>query len=85
MATASRSDQYHQFKAFGHYQRGCPGVAKTNGSTRKPKKGKKGRSGDPSPKWSSYRKTNSHSGSQCHRKKELKQLAAHFANLRSLI
>ena len=39
MAAASRSDQCHQCKAFGHYQRNCPGVAKTNGSKRKPKKG----------------------------------------------
>ena len=53
MAAASRSEQCHQCKAFGHYQRDCPGVAKTNGSKRKPKKGKKGRTGDPSPKWCS--------------------------------
>ena len=77
MAAASRSNQCHQRKAFGHHQR-CLGVAKTNGSKRKPKKGKKGRSGDPSPKWCSYHNTNSHSDFQCHNKKELKQLAAHF-------
>ena len=82
MAAASRSDQCHQCKAFGHYQRDCPGVAKTNGSNRKPKKGKKGRSGDPSPKWCSYHKTNSHSDSQCHKKKELNQLAAHLADVK---
>ena len=57
MAAASRSDQCHQCKAFDHYQRDCPGVAKTNGSERKPKKVKKVRSGDPSPKWCSYHKT----------------------------
>ena len=83
MAAASRIDQYHQCKAFGHYQRDSPGVAKMNGSKRKPKKGKKGRSGDPSRKWCSYHKTNSHSDSQCHTEKELKQLAAHLADLRS--
>ena len=69
MAAASRSDQCHQCKAFGHYQRDCPGVAKTNVSKKKPKTGKKGRSGDPSPRWCSYHKTNSHSDSQCHKKK----------------
>ena len=82
MAAASRSDQCHQCKAFGHYQRNFPGVAKTNGSKRKPKKGKKGRSGGPSPKWCSYHKTNSHSDSYCHTKKELKQLAANLADLK---
>ena len=70
-------------QSFGHYQRDWPGVAKTNGSKRRPKKGKKFRSGDPLPKWCSYHKTNSHSDSQCHKKKELKQLAAHLAELRS--
>ena len=69
MAAASRSDQCHQCKAFGHYQRDCPGVAKTSGSKRKPKKGKKSRSGVPSPKWCSYHKTNLHSDSQCHKKR----------------
>ena len=94
MAAASHNDQCHQCKAFGHYQRDCPWVAMTNGSKRKPKKGKKGRIGDPhpsgvpttndpSPKWCFCHKTNSHSDSQCHKKKELKQLAAHLADLRS--
>ena len=82
MATASRIDQCHQCEAFGHYQRDCPGVAKTNGSKRKSKKGKKGRSGDPSPKWCSYHKTNSHRDTQCHKQWELKQLAAPLAELR---
>ena len=81
MAAASRSDQWRKCKAFGHYQRECRGVAKMNGSKRKPKTGKKGRSGDPSPKWYSYHKTNSHGDSQCVKKKELKQLAAHLADL----
>ena len=66
MAAASRSDQSHQCKAFGHYHRDWLGVANTNGSKRKPKKGKKGRSGDPSPKWCSYHKTNTHSDAECH-------------------
>ena len=83
MAAASRSDQWRKCKAFGHYQRECRGVAKMNGSKRKPKKSKKGRSGDPSPKWCSYPKTRSHSNSHCHKKKELKRLAAHLADLRS--
>ena len=83
MVAASRSDQCHQCKSFCHYKRDCPGVAKTNGSKRKPKNGKKGRSGDPSPKCCFYHKPNSHSDSQCHEKKELKQLAAHLADLRS--
>ena len=82
MTPAFRSDQCHQCKALGHYQRDCPRVAKTNCSTRKLKKGKKGRSGDPSPKWCSYHKTNSHSDSQCHKKKELNQLAAHLADVK---
>ena len=42
MAAASRSDQCHQCKAFAHYRRDCPWVAKTNGSKRKSKEGKKG-------------------------------------------
>ena len=78
---ASGSDQCHQCKAFGHYRSDCPQVTKTNGSESKPKKDKKGRSGDPSPKWCSYHKTNSHGDSQCLKKKELKQLAAHLADL----
>ena len=82
MAAASRGDQCHQRKAF--YQRDCPGVTKTNGSKRKPKKGKKGRSRDPLPKRCSYHKTNSHSDCQCHKKNEFKQLAL-LADLRSLI
>ena len=41
MAAACRSDQCHQCIAFGHYQRDYPRVAKTTGSKRKPKKGKK--------------------------------------------
>ena len=83
MAAASRSNQCHQCKAFSHYQRDGPGVAKTNGSKRKPKKGKKGRGGDPLPKWCSYDKTTSHSDCQCQKKKELKQVAAHLVDLRS--
>ena len=83
MAAASHSDQDHQCIACGHYQRASPGVTKTNASKRKPKKGKKGRSGDPSPKWCSYHKPNSHSDSQSQKKEELKQLAVHLADLRS--
>ena len=60
MAAASRSDQCQQCKAFGHYQRDLPGVSKTNSFKRMLNKGKKRRDGDPSPKWFSYHKTNSH-------------------------
>ena len=63
IAAASRGDQCHQCKAFGHYQRDCLGVPKTNGSKRKPKNGQKDRSGDISPKWCSHHKTNSQSDS----------------------
>ena len=83
MTAASRTDQCYQCNAFGGYQRYCPGVAKRSGFKRKRKKGKKGRSGDPSPKWCSYYKTSSDSDSQCHKTKELKQLAAHLPDLRS--
>ena len=83
MAAASRSDQCHQCKAFGHYQRDSPRVAKTNGSKRKLKKGKKGRSGDPSPKWCSYHKTNTHSDSQCHKKRSSSSWLRILADFRS--
>ena len=68
IVAASGSDQCHQCKAFGHYRSDCPQVTKTNGSESKPKKDKKGRSGDPSPKWCSCHRTNPHSDSPCHRK-----------------
>ena len=83
MAAASSSDQCHHCKASGHFKRDCPKLAKKNRSNTGMKKGKKSGGGDPSPKWCSYHKTATHSDAQCHKQKELQQLAANLALLRS--
>ena len=80
MAAASNNVQCHRCKAYGQYQSNCPGVAKAQGSKRSKRKSK-GKGGDPSLKWCSYHKTNSHNDSVCYKQKELKQLAAHLASL----
>lgn len=76
MAAASSTDQC---KAFGHYKRDCPTLARKS----RPKQWKKGkkRSGDPSPKWCSLHKTNKHGDAECHTQKELRGLAANLALL----
>ena len=80
MAAASNNVQCHRCEAYGRYQSNCPGVAKEQGPKRSKLKGK-GKGGDPSPKWCSYHKINSHNDSVCYKQKELKQLAAYLARL----
>ena len=72
-ATTSTTDQCHQCKAYGHFKRVCPELAKKSRPKRVRKKGKKGGRGDPSPKWCSYHKTHNCSDAECHRQKELQR------------
>ena len=82
MAAASSSDQCHHCKASGHLRRDCPKLARKHRSNRGKKKDKKSKGGDPLPKWCSYRKTATHSDSQCRKQKELQQLVPNLAILR---
>ena len=82
MAVESSSDQCHHCMASGHFKRDCLKLAQKNRSNRGKTKGKKSKGGDPSPKSCSYYKTTTHSDAQCHKQKELQQLAANLAPLR---
>ena len=77
MAATFNNVQCHRCKAYGHNQSTFPGVAKAQCPKPRKRKGK-GEAADPSPKWCSYHKTNSHSDSDCYKQKELKQLAAYL-------
>ena len=83
MAAASSSDQCHNCKASGHFKRDCPNLVQNNRSNRGKKKGKNSKGGDPSPKWYSYHKAATQSDEQCHKQKEVQQLAQNLALLGS--
>ena len=59
-ATASDTDQCHQCKAYGHFKRDCPELAKKSRPKRGKKKGKKGGGGE----GCSYHKTPNNSDAE---------------------
>lgn len=84
---ATSTDQCHNCKAYGHFQRDCPAPAKKirpkTGKSSWKKKGKKGSGSDPSPKWCSYHKTVTHSDNECKAQKEIQSLSARLALLQT--
>ena len=83
MAAASGSDQGHKCQGYGHFRKDCPKLVQKKRPTKwKKKRGPKpGGGGGSSKKWCSYHKTPSHGDSDCHKQKELNQLAANLALL----
>ena len=72
---ASSSDQCHQCKAYGHFQRDCPQQVRKN----RPKLGKKkwknklgGGGGGAQPKWCSCHNTTTDSDAECQKQQELR-------------
>ena len=83
MAAASGSGQCHHCQGHGHFRKDCPKLVQKKRPTKwKKKRGPKpgGGSGS-SQKSCSYHKTASHGDSDCHKQKELNQLAANLALL----
>ena len=84
---ASSTDQCHQCKEYGHFQRDCPKQVQKQRPKRGKKhwkKGKKGGGGGGQQKWCSYHNTTSHADSECNKQKELKELKGLAANLAML-
>lgn len=79
---ASSTDQCHQCKEYGHFQRDCPKRAQKRPTGKKHwKKGMKGGGGGGQQKWCSYHNTTNHADSECNKQKELKELKGLAANI----
>ena len=76
MAVASSTDQCHQCKEYGHFNRDCPQqVRKSRPQRGKEKgKGKQGGGGNYQPKWCSEDNTTKHSDAECNKQKELRDI-----------
>jgi len=76
------TDQCHQCKEYGHFQRDCPKRAQKRPTGKKHwKKGMKGGGGGGQQKWCSYHNTTNHADSECNKQKELKELKGLAANI----